>query len=118
MASLPWPWLKGKRASRVEMLRIMKSKRAPIAQFRAPADVHDMAGHKACLFREQIHAGIGNGIAFRAVTERMNFIEITLDRSRVGLLGAPFAEHWRPRAGRANGVYADAVLRSEERRVG
>src|SRR5262245_39595546 len=93
----------------------MKSKRAPIAQFRAAADMHDVAGHKACLVREQINTGVRNGVTFRAVPERMNIIEITLDGSGIWLLRAPFAKHRGPRAGRANGVHTDSVLRVVKR---
>ena len=64
--------------------------------------MHDVAGDEARLIGKQENASVGNGIAFRAITERMNFIEVALDRIRIRLLVRPLAKHRRPYAGRAD----------------
>src|SRR5260370_33571661 len=86
-------------------------RRNPVAEFRTTAYVHDVAGDEPRLIRKQEGTRIGDRVRFGAVTERMNFIKIALNRSGVGLFSAPFAGHRRPDTGRTHGVHTNAVLR-------
>ena len=77
--------------------------------------MHDVAGNETRLLGQKKNAGISNYGAFRAVTEWMNLIQITFNRTGIRLFGAPFAEHGRPGGRGADGVYTNAVFRVIER---
>src|ERR1700722_15470107 len=115
MGSLPWPWPMGKGASRGEKDWIICLRQPTIAQFRAPADVHDMAGDEARLVGKQKDTRIGNRIAVRAIPERMDFLQVPLGGTGIGLLGTPLPQHGRPSAGGADGIHPNAVFRIIER---
>jgi len=72
--------------------------------------MHDVAGDEPGLGGEKKDAGIGDGVAFRAIAERMDVIEVLGYARGVGLVRGPLPEHGGPGARRANCVHADAVF--------
>src|ERR1700755_3274150 len=115
-ASLPAPSGKENRASmasidRITQLDMRSSPLASIAQLGTAAYRQNAAGNKPRPLREQKHSGIRDDTAGGAGAEGMNLVEVLANAARVGLLGAPLFEHWRPNAGRAYGIHAN-FLRS------
>ena len=82
---------------------------AAIAEFRAAGDMHEVAGNEAGVCGKEINRGLGNDIALRAKSERVDIIEVARYADGIGLLGGPLAEHRSPDTGGANGVDPDTV---------
>ena len=59
--------------------------------------------------------GAGHYIGLRAVSQRMDALQVFLDSRRVGLFVGPSFQHGRPHSGRTNGIYTDAQRRIIER---
>src|SRR5258705_9465472 len=69
---------------------------SPIAQLRAAAHVHYVAGNKSRFVGQQENTSIRNDGALRAVTEGMDFVQPTHRSRRISLLRTPLTQHRRP----------------------